>query len=46
MIKPLLALPYPFVVCCMSCGVAFSFYDDHQFTGVSRCEKHPWSTGR
>jgi len=26
--------------------VVFSLFNDHQFIGVSRCEKHSWSTGR
>jgi len=38
-------LAYPSVVCCMFGMCGFLFCDDHQFIGVSRCEKHPWSTG-
>jgi len=26
--------------------MVFSFCDDHQFIGVSKYEKHPWSTWR
>jgi len=26
--------------------VVFSFCDNDQFIDVSRCEEHPWSTGR
>jgi len=38
MIKLILALSYPSVVCCMFCGVVFSFCNDHQLVDVSRGE--------
>jgi len=31
-------------VACLVC-VVLSLCDDHQFIDVSRCEKHPWSSG-
>jgi len=57
MIKPLLALAYPSVIVVCSCNTrcfmdvtvllcGTLFCDDHQLVDVSRCEKHPWSTGR
>jgi len=36
------SLPLLLVVCSMC--LVFSFCDDHQFIGVSRCEKSSWST--
>jgi len=45
MIKLLLALAYPSVLLCvMLCGSLFC--DDHQLVDVSRCEEHPWPTGK
>jgi len=46
MIKSLLALAYPFVVCCMFYMCRSLFCDDHQLVDVSICEEHPWSTRR
>jgi len=37
------SLPFLLVVCFVC--VVFSFYDDHQFIDVSRCENSSWSTG-
>jgi len=39
------ALAYPtlFIVCSAVCAI---FCNDHQLVGVSRCEEHPWATGR
>jgi len=46
MIKSLLALTYPFVVCCVFCMCGYLFCDDHQLVDVSRCEEHLWSSRR
>jgi len=41
--KTFFTLAYPFVRLCVLC-VVFSFFDDHQFIDVGRCEKSSWST--
>jgi len=41
------ALAYPtftVLLCVLLCGTLFC--DDHQLVDVSRCEEHPWATGR